>query len=69
MTKDEIICSNCDGTGELKDGEVCRDCIGEGTLKRKNLKEITDRESEILRHSPTIDEFVEAYKRKKGLIK
>ena len=60
------ICHICNGAGynpNSGEEEICYKCKGLGIITKK------EKETEILRHSPTIDEFVEAYKRKKGLIK
>jgi RecJ-like exonuclease len=70
--KEIIICESCNGAGynpQSGEEQICHNCKGTGTLTRKKLKEITDREPEILKHSPTIDEWIESVQRQRGLIK
>ena len=32
LKSDEIICSNCNGTGSTNNSFVCNKCLGDGTL-------------------------------------
>jgi RecJ-like exonuclease len=68
--KETVICDFCSGDGYFKDtGEPCRHCNGEGKVTRKQIKKKMDSEPEILKHSPTVDEWIMEQQRKRGIIK
>jgi DnaJ-class molecular chaperone len=56
------ICPVCDGNGYLIDENICRKCRGTGVVVKKERDE-----PEILKHSPTVDEWILEQQRKRKI--
>mgnify|MGYP001446278027 FL=1 len=64
MKKEKIICVVCDGQGCIGP-DICKSCRGTGKVYKKEKQA----EPEQVRHSLTVDEWVEMIQRKRGIIK
>ena len=70
MKPNETICPSCNGAGYTPNSgeeEICRRCLGTGIIVKKEKENKTD--NEVVKHSPTVDEWIEEQQRKRGIIK